>query len=187
LKEKVDAEAAAAEAEEPEEEPVEPVEGDDGEEEAEDQQAGEPVEEPEAKGGKKKDPKAEFDKAFSTFGRALKRLFEVEDLEPAPHDGVVGFMIPGFAVPQRNENYKRCATCNGIGKVLTDAQTGDPNKDWHVCPDQRCKGNGFWTKAPAGPAPVETGPLAVVAGAAENGEFEPAASWLGDTTLTPTA
>jgi hypothetical protein len=96
-------------------------------------------------------------------------------------------MLPGFAEPRTHDNYKQCVTCNGLGKVLTEAQTGDPSKDWHVCPDNRCKGRGYWEKTQAVEQPPATGPLAVQPAPAENGEYADAPAWLGDPSLTPGA
>jgi hypothetical protein len=185
LKEKVEAEAAAAEAETPDEETVEPTpaEGDEtaDEEAAEEEQ---PTEQEPAE-GKVQDPQKAFDRAMRAFGDKLKRIFETDELTPAPHPGVVGFMLPGFAEPRTHEDFKRCDTCNGLGKVLTSAQTGDMAKDWHVCPDTRCKGNGYWQKAQPAAPPVTTGPLAVTAPPQENGEWTEAPAWMGDPTLGP--
>jgi hypothetical protein len=184
IKLKVDQEAAAAEAETPDEETVEPTPAPDadpgGDEEAE---AEEPTPEPEPQASSQ-DPRKQFDRAFKAFGDKLLRIFGVDELTPAPHPGVVGFMLPGFAEPMAHENYKRCDTCNGLGKVLTGAITGDQAKDWHVCPDSRCKGNGYWVKqAPAEATPL-TGPLAVQATPAGNGEWGEAPAWMGDPSLT---
>ena len=185
LKEKVEAEAAAAEAEEPETEPSpepEPEPDPDGDEEAAEE---EPEPEPEPAEGKAQDPQKAFDRAMRAFGDKLKRIFETDELTTAPHPGVVGFMLPGFAEPKTHPDFKGCETCNTLGKILTGANTGEPAKDWHVCPDTRCKGNGYWTKAqPATPA-VTTGPLAVQSVPTENGEYAEAPAWMGDPTLTP--
>lgn len=183
--EKARAEADAAEAENPDEEPetetpAEP-ETDDGDEEGEE----ETKQEPEQATGKRNDPKKMFDTALRAFHGKLCRIFEVDDLVPAPHPGVVGFMLPGFAEPKTHDNYKTCPTCNGLGNVLTGAVTGDVTKDTHICPDPRCKGNGFWTKATAQPEAPATGPLAVQPIQTVDGEYGEAAGWLGDPTITP--
>ena len=187
LAEKVEAEAAAAEAESPEEEPVEPAEqdGDDDEQaEAEEEPA-----EPESKGRKGKSPQERFEAAFVAFRKKAADVFEVpvQEVRPAPHPGVVGIMLPGFAEPKTHENYTGCSTCNTIGEVLTGANTGKHENDWHVCPDTRCKGRGYWEKASAVPAQVTTGPLAVQTPPADNGEYADAPAWLGDPNLTPQA
>lgn len=185
LREKVEAEAAAAEAETPDEETVEPTpaEGDDGadEEAAEEENPAQP----EPAEGRAQDPQKAFDRAMRAFGDKLCRIFEVDEVQPAPHPGVVGYMLPGFAEPQTHENYKRCDTCNGLGKVLTGAVTGDQSKDTHICPDPRCKGNGYWSKQIVAEQAPATGPLAVQAPPAENGEWGEAPAWMGDPNLTP--
>lgn len=187
IKAKADLEAAEAEAEFPDDEPEEPGEPEpDADEEAE---AEEPQAEPEAKGRKVKSPQEQFQAAFAAFVKKAAAIFEVTpaDVIVAPHPGVVGIMLPGFAEPRTHENYRTCATCNGIGKVLTGAVTGDEAKDWHVCPDTRCKGNGYWTKNSAQTAPPQTGPLAVPPVQTSDGEYAEAPAWLGDPTLTPAA
>lgn len=187
LRDKVEAEAAAAEAETPEEEPVEqPAEEQDGEEEAAEE---EPAQEPEPAGRRGKSPQEQFERAFAAFRKKCADVFEVPlgEIVTAPHPGVVGIMLPGFAEPRTHDNYKRCDTCNGLGKVLTSAQTGDPAKDWHVCPDQRCKGQGYWTRSTAVEQQPATGPLAVGVQPQPNGEYAEAPTWLGDPTLTPQA
>jgi len=187
IKEKADAEAARAEAEDPDEEQVETPEAEPEEEPEE-----EPVEPTEpgeqtARQARSQDPQKAFDRAARAFEDKLKAIFEVDELTAAPYPGVVGFMLPGYIEPKTNENYTRCQTCNGRGKVLTGAVTGDDSKDWHVCPDGRCKGQGYWTKRQATePAPA-TGPLAVGTPPEGNGEFAEAPTWLGDPNLTPAA
>lgn len=187
IKEKADIEARNAEAENPdEEEAVEAEPETDADEAAE---AEEEPAEPEAKKRKTKSPQELFQAAFSTFVGKAAAIFEMPpaDIVVAPHPGVVGIMLPGFAEPRTHENYKTCATCNGIGEVLTGAVTGKHEKDWHVCPDTRCKGNGYWTKASAAPTPPKTGPLAVQPVETGNGEYAEAPAWMGDPTLTPQA
>lgn len=185
LKDKVEAEAARAEAEEPETEPSEPSEqdADPGADEEADEDAQTP-ESPEPE-GKAQDPQKAFDRAMRAFGDKLKRIFETDELTPAPHPGVVGFMLPGFAEPKTHPDFKGCETCNTLGKILTGANTGEPAKDWHVCPDTRCKGNGYWQRAQQPTPPVTTGPLAVTTPPPANGEFQEAPAWMGDPNLTP--
>lgn len=185
LKESVEASAAEAEAETEEETPAEPTPDDPGaDEEAEEETPAEP-QEPEPTELRSQDPKKAFDRAFRAFGDKLLRIFEVDELTPAPHPGVVGFMLPGFAEPRTHENYKGCETCNGLGWVLTGAVTGDSSKDRRDCPDTRCKGRGYWEKnRPATEAPT-TGPLAVQPQAEPNGEYGEAPAWMGDPSLTP--
>lgn len=187
LAEKVEAEAAAAEAESPEEEPVEGEPEPEHEEEAE--EAEESPAEPESKGRKVKSPQERFEAAFTAFRKKAADVFEVPvaEVRPAPHPGVVGIMLPGFAEPKTHDNYTGCTTCNTIGEVLTGANTGKHENDWHVCPDTRCKGRGYWEKATAAPPQVTTGPLAVQAQPAENGEYADAPAWMGDPSLTPAA
>lgn len=187
LAEKVEEEAAAAEAENPDDEPVEPGEPDDGDDEVAAEEEPEP--EPEAKGKKVKSPQEVFQAAFAAFVKKAAACFELPpaDVVVAPHPGVVGIMLPGFAEPRTHENYRTCSTCNGLGEVLTGAVTGDHAKDWHVCPDTRCKGNGYWTKNSAQAAPPQTGPLAVPPVQTSDGEYAEAPAWLGDPTLTPAA
>lgn len=186
IKEKADAEAAKAEAEfpdEPEAEPAEPQ----GEPEQDDEEA-EEEEKPQAKGRKKAEPHPGkmIDDAMNALARALKAATGVEELDPLPIPGMVGFMLPGFAEPRTHDNYVKCETCNGRGEVLTRANTGKHENDWHVCPDTRCKGMGYWTKAGAVTAAPQTGPLAVPPVADQNGEYAEAPTWLGDPSLTPT-
>lgn len=187
LKEKVEAEAEAAEVEEPETETPEPVEPDEGADEEAEAEEPAPAEEP--TGRKQKSPQEQFETAFQAFRKKCAAIFEVpiQEVQPAPHPGVVGIMLPGFAEPKTHDNYKRCMTCNGLGKVLTEAQTGDPAKDWHVCPDTRCKGQGYWTKNTAVEQAPQTGPLAVQPQTEANGEFAEAPTWLGDPSLSPAA
>ena len=192
IKEKADLEAAQAETEFPDEpgaepgaEPVEPVEpetGDDEEAEAEEQPA-----EPEQRGRKVKSPQEKFQDAFSAFVRKAAACFEIPpaDVVVAPHPGVVGIMLPGFAEPRTHPDFKACPTCNGRGKILTGAVTGDDSKDWHVCPEPKCKGRGYWQKTVEQPPPPATGPLAVQATPTENGEWGDAPAWMGDPNLTP--
>ena len=185
LREKVEAEATAAEAESPEEEPVEPTEPepepDDGNEEAEEETPAEPA------GRKVKTPQERFQTAFAAFVRKAADCFEIPPAEVvvAPHPGVVGIMLPGFAEPRTHENYKGCETCNGLGWVLTGAVTGDPSKDRRDCPDNRCKGRGYWEKNRAAETAPATGPLAVVSQPEGNGEYGEAPAWMGDPSLTP--
>lgn len=185
IKQKADAEAAAAEAEDPEAEPEpEPAEAPDEDETAD---AEEHPAEPESKGRRSKSPQEQFQAAFSAFVKKAAACFEITpaDVVVAPHPGVVGIMLPGFAEPRTHDNYKTCATCNGIGEVLTGAVTGKHEKDWHVCPDNRCKGNGYWTKAAAVEQRPATGPLAVQPPAVDNGEYAEAPAWMGDPNLAP--
>jgi hypothetical protein len=190
IKQKADAEAARAEAEEPDAEPTEPVEP--TPEQAEEDEANEEGElepaEPEAKGGRKtKSPQERFEAAFAAFRKKAAEVFEVPvaEVHAAPHPGVVGIMLPGFAEPKTHPDFKGCDTCNTLGKILTGANTGDPANDWHTCPDKRCAGRGYWTKQAEVPQPVTTGPLAVQAPSAENGEWGEAPAWMGDPSLTP--
>lgn len=185
IAERARAEGDKAEAENPDEETVEQTEPEQGDEEAEEETQPEP--EPEPAGRKVKSPQEKFQTAFAAFVRKAAECFEITPAEVAvaPHPGVVGIMLPGFAEPRTHENFTTCVTCNGRGKVLTGAVTGDPSKDEHVCPDTRCKGNGFWQKNTAQAAAPATGPLAVVAPPAENGEYAEAPSWMGDPNLTP--
>lgn len=187
IKEKVEAEASAAEVEEPETETPEPAVPDEGDDEDPEVQEPAPAEEP--TGRRQKSPQEQFEAAFQRFRTKVAAIFEVpvQEVQPAPHPGVVGIMLPGFAEPKTHSNYKRCETCNGLGKVLTEAQTGDPAKDWHVCPDTRCKGQGYWTKNSAVEQAPQTGPLAVQPLTEANGEFAEAPTWLGDPSLTPAA
>lgn len=185
LKEKVQAEAERAEAENPDEDQTPEPEPEPDEDEAD--EADEQPGEPEAKGRRQRSPQERFQAAFAAFVKKAAECFEIPPAEVAvaPHPGVVGIMLPGFAEPRTHENYHRCETCNGLGKVLTSAQTGDASKDWHVCPDTRCKGNGYWTKATAVDQPPATGPLAVQQPQVDNGEYAEAPSWMGDPNLTP--
>lgn len=185
LKDKVEAEAEAAETETPETEPVEQPPADPTPEEDEAEEQDEQPAEPEQKGGRQKDPRKEFDKAFTAFGKKLAAIFESDDLVPAPHPGVVGYMLPGFVEPRTHDSFRRCDTCNGLGKVLTGANTGDETKDWHPCPDGRCKGRGYWQKSSSVEERPATGPLAVVAEPMANGEYAEAPAWMGDPNLSP--
>ena len=187
IKEKADAEAARAEAEEPETETGEEPAGEpDADEAAEEEE--QPTE-PEAKVRRGKSPQERFQAAFAAFVKKAAECFEVlpADVQVAPHPGVVGIMLPGYAEPRTHDNYRMCTTCNGLGQVLTQAQTGKQENDWHVCPDTRCKGRGYWEKASAVAQPPATGPLAVQPPPTENGEFADAPAWLGDPSLTPTS
>lgn len=185
IAERARAEGDAAEAENPDEEtPVEPepdTGDDDAEEEAEEETP------PEPSGRKVKSPQEKFQTAFAAFVRKAAECFEITPAEVAvaPHPGVVGIMLPGFAEPRTHENFTTCVTCNGRGKVLTGAVTGDPSKDEHVCPDTRCKGNGFWQKNVAASTAPTTGPLAVQPPPAERGEYNEAPAWMGDPNLGP--
>ena len=184
LKEKVEAEAAAAEAEEPETEPAEPSETEDEDAEAEEQE--EQAVPAEQKGRTDKQVKAMFDRALVAFQRKLAEVFEVEPdaLQPAPHPGVIGFLLPGFTEPRTHDNFKRCETCNGLGKVLTGANTGKDENDWHACPDPRCAGRGYWQKQARAEPPPQTGPLSVVTPPAQEEGFGPAPAWMGDPSLS---
>lgn len=187
IKEKADEEAARAEAEEPEtEQPAEP-EPDAGDDE--DPETQEPEPEPEPQQRKGKSPQERFQTAFAAFVRKAAECFEITpaEVQVAPHPGVVGIMLPGFAEPRTHENYKRCETCNGLGKVLTGAFTGDESKDWHACPDSRCKGRGYWEKMQPQQPQVTTGPLAVTQTPPANGEYGEAPAWMGDPNLSPAA
>ena len=182
---KVAEEATAAEAEEPAEEQTETTEP---EPEPEDDEEGEQDDKPaEPQTRRGRSPQEKFQAAFSAFVKKAAECFEITPAEvvPAPHPGVVGIMLPGFAEPRTHDNYKRCTTCNGLGKVLTSAQTGDVTKDWHVCPDGRCKGQGYWTKNTAVAEAPATGPLAVLPPPQGDGEYAEAPAWLGDPNLTP--
>lgn len=185
LAEGVEAEAAAAEAEETElEEPAEPDAEPEADEEAE---AEEQPAEPEPSGRKVKSPQEKFQTAFQAFVKKAADCFEIlpADVVVAPHPGVVGIMLPGFAEPRTHANYKGCETCNTIGEVLTGANTGKHENDWHVCPDPRCKGRGYWEKTSSMPQAPATGPLSVQAQPTENGEFGEAPAWMGDPNLSP--
>ena len=187
IKQKADEEAARAEAEEPQtEETAEPETEPDADEEAE---AEETPAEPEPSGRKVKSPQERFQAAFAAFVKKAADCFEIPpaEVQVAPHPGVVGIMLPGFLEPRTHENYKRCDTCNGLGRVLTGASTGDESKDWHACPDARCKGRGFWEKTSAVPQAPATGPLAVQPVPGENGEYAEAPAWMGDPTLSAQA
>ena len=123
-----------------------------------------------------------FNKAVDAFGSALRVVFGMEELEVAQTPGIVGFVLPGFTEKLPHDNFTRCTTCNGYGKVLTGSiKAGDDERD---CPDPRCKGRGFWQKAgPPEPAPiVGYTPSPVAAnGTSEWGE---APAWMGDPNLT---
>lgn len=187
LREKVEAEAERAEAEEPETEPQ--VDDDPDQDEGEEEETETPAPEPEPSGRRQKSPQEQFEAAFTAFRTKAAKIFEVpvQEVLPAPHPGVVGIMLPGFMEPKTHSNYKRCETCNGLGKVLTGASTGDESKDWHACPDGRCKGRGYWEKATATAQAPTTGPLAVVPEPGDNGEYGEAPAWMGDPNLTPQA
>lgn len=187
IKEKADAEAARAEAEEPETEtPAEPDAEPDADEEAEQEE--QPAE-PEPSGRKVRSPQEKFQAAFAAFVKKAADIFEVPPAEVAvaPYPGVVGIMLPGYTEPRTHENFQRCETCNGLGKVLTGAMTGDDSKDWRPCPDRRCKGQGYWSKHVPEQQTVTTGPLAVQPQPVENGEWGEAPAWMGDPNLTPAA
>lgn len=183
--EKARAEGDAAEAETPDEEPTEPTEPDE-DEEAEDEKP-EPEPEPESTGRKQKTPQEKFQAAFAAFVKKAAECFELlpSDVVIAPYPGVVGIMLPGVTEPRSHENYMKCETCNGLGTVLTGAMTGDPSKDFHTCPDPRCKGRGYWEKHAAQPAAPATGPLAVQQPPPADGEWGEAPAWMGDPSITP--
>ena len=183
--EKVRVTADGDEPVEPDEETTEPTEPETGEDDGNEEGDEETVAEPEQKAPAAGDPRKALDRAFKAFADKLMRIFEVDELEPVSIPGILGFMMPGFAEPRTHENFIRCSTCNGLGKVITQAQTGEPSKDWHVCPDTRCKGNGFWQKSQPQTPPVTTGPLAVNTQTGEVSEFAEAPTWMGDPTLTP--
>ena len=185
IKQRADEEAARAEAEEPETEtPAEPGAEPDADEEAETED--EPSE-PAPSGRKVKSPQERFQQAFAAFVKKAADVFEITpaEVQVAPHPGVVGIMLPGYMEPRTHENYKRCETCNGLGKVLTGASTGDDSKDWHACPDGRCKGRGYWEKSSAVAQAPATGPLAVQTPPEANGEYAEAPAWMGDPNLSP--
>lgn len=183
LKAKVEQEAAAAEADTPDTDTPAPAQTDDDELEGDPEP--EPAPEPEPTGRREKSPQEKFQAAFATFVKKAAECFEIlpQDVVVAPQPGVVGIMLPGVTEPRVHENYTACETCNGLGKVLTGARTGDPSKDLHVCPDNRCKGNGFWMKQTAVQPPVATGPLAVTSSPAVEGEWAEAPKWMGDPNL----
>lgn len=187
IKQRADAEADRAEAEEPDTE--EPAEGEPEPEEDETAEAEEPEPEPEAKARKGKTPQDRFQAAFARFVKTAAECFEIlpGDVVVAPYDGVVGIMLPGFAEARTNQNYKRCPTCNGLGRVLTGAVTGDQTKDWHVCPDTKCKGNGYYSKQVQAELTPATGPLAVAPPPGEADEWAEAPAWMGDPAITPAA
>jgi hypothetical protein len=186
IMDKARAEAAAAEAEEPATDPEPEPEPapDDGDLEPE----VEPEPEPEPAGRRGKSPQDRFQAAFARFVKTAAECFDIlpAEVEVAASPGIVGVVLPGFNEPRTHENYTRCETCNGLGKVLTGASTGDPTKDLHTCPNTLCKGNGYWAKTVAAPEPVTSGPLAAVPAPAAPGEWAEAPAWMGDPSLSHT-
>jgi len=144
---------------------------------------GEPAQPPTDNGLSVEETQKLFDRAVGEFGAALRIVFEVEELEPSQTPGIVGFVLPGFAEKLPHDNFTRCTTCNGYGKVLTGSMNaGNEERD---CPDPRCNGLGYWQKpSPVTPqAPTLAQPLPAPANGA--GEWAPAPSWLGDPNLPP--
>lgn len=184
IAEKAREEAERTEREFPDEQPAEPTPAEPSPAEEEQADEEETPAEPEPQSRSRNDPQKKFERAMTAFRAKLCEVFEVDDLTPAPHPGVVGFLLPGFTEPRAHENFKRCETCNGLGKVLTGATTGDESKDWHACPDPRCKGRGFWQKNLEQPQAPQTGPLAVVPQPEPAGEYAEAPAWMGDPNLS---
>lgn len=174
-----------AEAPEPDAEPEPESQPDEEEEEAEAE------EQPEPTGGKRTDKQTQamFGRAVNAFRSKLADVFQVDaaEITPAPHAGVIGFLLPGYSEPKAHPDFAQCQTCNGRGKILTGAVTGDESKDWHVCPDGRCKGNGFWQRLhqppppapPAAPAAI-TGPTVYENTSNGHDEWGEAPAWMGD-------
>lgn len=168
VKELADEEAARAEAETPPDEPE-----------------GETPDVPEEP-TEEVDPEAEM-KALNAilrrFERALAKLWGLEPpLPPAMSRGVFGFVHPEAVAMREHDDFRTCETCNGHGVVITGShRAGNETED---CPDERCRGRGYWRKnrvQPVGVVPVPGG----AATAATNGpqdEFEHPA-WMGDPTI----
>lgn len=135
---------------------------------------------------------------------ALADLFGLDEpLEPAPIDGILGFVAPGAFVHRPHEKYKACPTCNGLGDVLTGSHK--QGNETQPCP--RCAGRGYLEKlsqvtATATPGYVQSTATASPATASVGmvhfqPEPEPAAqngddgygvpSWAGDPSIRPGA
>lgn len=126
-----------------------------------------------------------FERAVSAFRAKLCEVFEVEDLEPTATPGVVGFLLPGFFEKRTHDDFTRCATCNGWGKVLTGSLK--PGDDEHDCPDPRCAGRGYWQKAVEPKPTVQTMvPMPTVQPNGGGDQWD-RPSWLGDPRLSSAA
>src|SRR5262245_33751606 len=99
IAEKARLEAEQAELENPDDAPAEPAapaEADDETAEEEETPA-----EPEGKKGKRKSPTEEFEAMIGGWRREFAAFAKVKvgEVVTAPHAGVIGFMVPGFAEP----------------------------------------------------------------------------------------
>lgn len=113
------------------------------------------------------------------FEAGLRDLFGVdEQLVEVPMDGAVGFMLPGALELKAHAKFKRCATCNGHGQVLTGSlaeqqQTAD-------CP--RCGGRGYLERLEQEQPPAERAIEPARNGDDDDGFGVP--KWMGDPNLT---
>jgi hypothetical protein len=183
LRGKIDAEAAKAEAEEPTE-PTEPTEPEPDEDEPTEPEEPETPAEPEP-AADLTGPQAQkaFDGAVTAFKSELLSIFGVDDLATSDTPGVIGFVLPGFTEQKTHENFTRCLTCNGYGTVLTGSMKA--GAETRECPDQRCKGRGYWQKhvPEAAPQPPTLVPLPS-AQPNGSGEWGEAPAWMGDPNLS---
>ena len=185
IAEKAKAEADRVEAEEAEQQ---------GEDAPAEQPAADPVEEEaaelEAETETDDSPEQmmkQLERSLANFKKALVKLFgDDEPLEEIPQPGALGFMMPGYTAHRTHENFIRCDTCNGHGKVLTGSLAGE--NALANCP--RCAGRGYLEKMvqPQQPqtVPVVTGPTAFVTQPLSNGADEYGVpAWMGNPDVRP--
>lgn len=152
----------------------------DEEPEAEPDEQPEADEEPEAKSDEQR--VAELDALMAGFEAGLRDVFGIEEeLQPVPMDGAVGYMLPGALVLKDHEHYRRCATCNGHGQVLTGSLAD--GKQTADCP--RCSGRGYLERLP------ESQQQTVPTNGNGDGEVDPDAgfgvpAWMGDPAIGQT-
>lgn len=169
-----DEEARRAEAETPDD-------GEAAEEEEtppEEETPSEPEPAPEPEGLSDEERVKRLGQAVNRFERALQKLFGLEEpLQEVPMEGAIGFMLPGVLEMREHEDFRRCPTCNGHGRVLTGSvHEGDQTAD---CPNPNCRGRGYWrreTQPQPPPAP------AVAQANGPPNEWEQP-TWLGDTSI----
>jgi hypothetical protein len=105
----------------------------------------EPEPAPELEGLSDEERVKRLGQAVNRFERALQKLFGLEEpLQEVPMEGAIGFMLPGVLEMREHEDFRRCPTCNGHGRVLTGSvHEGDQTAD---CPNPNCRGRGYWRR-----------------------------------------
>jgi hypothetical protein len=98
-----------------------------------------------------------------------------EPLVPVPMEGALGFMLPGALELKPHERFRRCVVCNGHGQVLTGSIAD--NQQTADCP--RCSGRGYLERLDE-PQPPTDGVQGATNGAGDDDAAFGVPKWMGD-------